>query len=142
MPKKYRIRPSIVLPETHSVSQYSPEIESEHTSSNKLPFPANNRKKNQNGDITAVVKSYRSSDGRTTPNPKNNVNLSTNQAKVNFNVLRFEIMIKILNIYFDYYKHPSFCALLINRIAIAGEYGSQPDTFSPKKKRQYHHPTF
>ena len=135
MPKKYRIRPSIVLPETHSVSQYSPEIESEHTSSNKLPFPANNRKKNQNGDITAVVKSYRSSDGRTTPNPKNNVNLSTNQAKVNFNVLRFEIMIKILNIYFDYYKHPSFCALLINRIAIAGEYGSQPDTIASKKKR-------
>ena len=89
MPKKYRIRPSIVLPETHSVSQYSPEIESEHTSSNKLPFPANNRKKNQNGDITAVVKSYRSSDGRTTPNPKNNANSSTNQAKVNFNVLLF-----------------------------------------------------
>ena len=97
MPKKYRIRPSIVLPETHSVSQYSPEIESESTSTNKLPFPTNNRKKNQNGDITAVVKSYRSSDGRTTPNPKNNVNSSTNQAKVNFNILFFEIVVTILD---------------------------------------------
>ena len=92
MPKKYRIRPSVVLPETHSVSQNSPEIESENASSNKLLFPANNRKKNQNGDITAVVKSYRSSDGRTTPNPKNNVNSSTNQPKVNFNVLPFDFL--------------------------------------------------
>ena len=129
MPKKYRIRPSIVLPETISVSQCSPEIESESTSSNKLPFPTSNRKKNQNGDITAVVKSYRSSDGRTTPNPKNNVNSSTNQAKVNFNILFFEIMVTILDIsktlllriiinyylnlpfthkdiYFDHYKNP------------------------------------
>ena len=75
------------MPETHSVSQHSPELEGESTSSNKLPFPVNNRKKNQNGDITAVVKSYRSSDGRTTPTPRNNVHSSTNQAKVNFNVL-------------------------------------------------------
>ena len=101
MPKKYRIRPSIVLPETHSVSQYSPEIEGESNSSNKLPFPANNRKKNQNGDITAVVKSYRSSDGRTTPNHKNNVNSSANQPKVNFNALRFDSVSKILNLDYD-----------------------------------------
>ena len=87
MPKKFRIRPSIVIPETSSVSQYSPEIENENTCSNRLLVPANNRKKNPNGDITAVVKSYRSSDGRSTPNQKNNANSSTNQVKVNLDVL-------------------------------------------------------
>lgn len=116
MPKKYRIRPSIVLPETHSVSQYSPEIESESTSSNKLPFPTNNRKKNQNGDITAVVKSYRSSDGRTTPNPKNNVNSSTNQAKVNFNILFLEIMVTILDTRTIFLSHIKISILIIIRI--------------------------